>query len=310
MEGPDAALNTWTITADDSANIVSNGTTYTFSDFQNWIGGEGNSDVFVMDDAYEITGSLNGGGGTQNSLDYSSFTAPVTIDLQNGSATNVHSGDAGYVSNFNIGIGTGTLIGSNGDDTFILTTEMFELNEEASVDGRGGNNTLIGPNSYNIWSITSNNAGSLNGEVTFINIQNVTGRNYNDEFYFQGNSSIDGYLNGGGGENYVYYNDSTFNPIYIDWVNRTAPGMKGWSNISGFFGVTYQLTVPRSRQLNFALSNLNNLPSQITNKEAPQNIMNYKEYLHSNEILYPGSLWYERIINSVKTYDASMVKLK
>ena len=74
--GPDAGA-TWDITGANSGSV--NGST--FSSFENLTGGAG-SDQFVFFPSGSVSGSIDGGGGT-NTLDYSNRLAgPVTVNLQ------------------------------------------------------------------------------------------------------------------------------------------------------------------------------------------------------------------------------------
>src|SRR5208283_4828638 len=120
LVGPNAAT-TWTITA---ANAGTAGST-PFSGFANLTGGTAN-DSFVFQGSGSVSGSVNGGGGT-NSLDVSGYTtAPATVNLQAKTATPI----------------TGTFTN--------LT----------SFVGNGTTSTLVGPNAATTWTITAANAGT------------------------------------------------------------------------------------------------------------------------------------------------------
>ena len=253
-----------------------------------------------MNQNYQISGSLDGGGGTRNTLDYSSFTTGVIVDFQNHRASNVHNAEAGYVTNIQDATATGVLMGGPGDDVFTLTATG-----NATVDGDGGTNTLIGPNAYNVWSITGVDAGTIeatqiNGTSTFVSEQYLTGGNNTDIFVFYGNSHITGYLDGGEGTNYVDYTHSSFSPIYVDWINHTAPGMAGWSRITAFWGVTYQMTDEKSRQFLFEDMLISSEPTQRTDIYGPFNMLHYKERLHDSQILELKDVWYWQIVNDVE----------
>lgn len=62
--------------------------------------------------------------------------------------------------------------------------------------GSNGNDTLIGPNSANVWTITSLSAGTLNG-ASFSSFTNLTGGSGDDSFTFNGIGSLPGLINGG-----------------------------------------------------------------------------------------------------------------
>jgi hypothetical protein len=71
-----------------------------FSNIQTLIGGGGGSNSFGFYDGGSLSGTLNGGTGPSNTLDYSSnWTGNVTVDLQIGATSGVNGLAAGSVSN-------------------------------------------------------------------------------------------------------------------------------------------------------------------------------------------------------------------
>src|SRR5262249_24860408 len=80
---------TFRITGANAGKVV----TVSFSNFQNLVGGSANA-TFAFKTGGSLSGSLNGGGGT-NRLNYSAFTGDVVVDLPLGTATGV----AGGISN-------------------------------------------------------------------------------------------------------------------------------------------------------------------------------------------------------------------
>ena len=92
-----------------------------FSSFENLVGGSG-TDTFKLSGSGSLSGTIDGGGGT-NILDYSLYGTPgVTVNLQTGSATAIGGGAAGKVANISIVIGTSgadTLTGGAGNDVLI-----------------------------------------------------------------------------------------------------------------------------------------------------------------------------------------------
>jgi filamentous hemagglutinin family protein len=111
--------NTWNLTAPNTGNI--NGTVG-FSSFQNLTGGTSN-DTFVFSNGVGVSGTINGGAGT-NTLDYSAYNTPITVNLGLGTATN--TGGLSNIQNVTGGTNNDTLIGdannnivrgNAGDDT-------------------------------------------------------------------------------------------------------------------------------------------------------------------------------------------------
>src|SRR5687767_3372571 len=78
--------NTWKLTGEQSGNL--NGSLH-FSGIENLMGGT-STDSFLFDLAAAGFGALNGGTGS-DTLNYSAFTDPVTVDRQLATATAVSS---------------------------------------------------------------------------------------------------------------------------------------------------------------------------------------------------------------------------
>ena len=69
-----------------------------------------------------------------------------------------------------------------------------------TYDGGGGNATLIGPNAGpngNDWEITGTDTGTLNNDIAFTNVQNLTGGTGTNTFTFQQGGETSGEINGG-----------------------------------------------------------------------------------------------------------------
>ena len=218
--------NTWNITADNAGTLNS---TYVFVDFENLTGGIGR-DTFVMNDNYSISGTIDGAQGV-NILDYSNCTVPLYVNLEEGIATNV-----GLVLNIHdISSGTepGYLIGGPYDDVFFLGAGNVH------VDGKEGVNSLYGYDKNNTWVITSHDAGTLNEDSTFVNINNLTGGSLNDTFILDDGQGLSGSIDGGSSSwNILDYSRYT-TTVYIDKVNKKATNIEGYSNINQFIGGDY-----------------------------------------------------------------------
>ena len=128
------SASTWNITGNNAGKV---GTT-AFSGVGNLTGGTG-ADTFVLSDGAGVLGKINGGGGA-NVLSYARCTTPITVDLTAMSATGV--GSIANVSSF--------------------------------VGGSSASDTLVGPNRANVWTISANNAGTVN-TIAFSKFENLTG---------------------------------------------------------------------------------------------------------------------------------------
>lgn len=93
-----------------------------------------------------------------------------------------------------------------------------------------------GPDLANIWDLTGNNIGVLNGAVSFSSFANLTGATFSDVFDFTDGASVDGIIDGGNGFDtldyfdYFDYFDYT-TPVNADLVVGSADGTGGVANI-------------------------------------------------------------------------------
>jgi hypothetical protein len=105
--GPD---NNWSLSGQDAGSLSgsSYGAGVSFSGFQNLTGAASATDTFTFGDGAGVSGNLTAGGGG-GTLDYTSYSTSVVVDLQTGSATGV----GGTISNIGAVLG-GTGNGSAG----------------------------------------------------------------------------------------------------------------------------------------------------------------------------------------------------
>jgi hypothetical protein len=191
--------STWNITGTNAGHVGG----VAFSNVQNLTGGSSN-DTFVFGNGQGVTGTIDGGGGT-NTLDYSAYTTAVTVNLVTGTAT----GTGGVVNIEDVilpPVVKAKVTGApNGGDTFTLAAWMAA---GTTITGFGANNTLVGANVANIWTLTGANAGNVNG-IAFTGISNLTGGTSSDTFQFDAGGSVSGTINGGGGTNTLNYSAYT-----------------------------------------------------------------------------------------------------
>jgi hypothetical protein len=181
LVGPNAN-ETWHITGTNAGNVGG----VSFSNVQNLIGGTGN-DLFIFSNGKGLTGTINGGGGT-NELDYAPYTSAVTVNLASHNAT----GTGGFAN-------IQTLVGGS------------------------GSNTLVGPNATNTWNITGTNAGNVAG-VSFSAFPNLTGGTGMDVFKFSAGKGVTGAINGGGGGDWLDYASYT-TPVTVNLATGAATGV-------------------------------------------------------------------------------------
>ena len=151
-----------------------------FVNVENLVGGS-DEDTFDFADGARITGHMTGGGG-YDTLDYADYTTPVNVNLATSRATG-SDGISGFKN----------YIGGQGTDT--LGTPVS-----------GGTINITGPNEGNIGGP---------GVIDFTSFENLAGApGVADEFTFDGDASLDGWVDGG----FEGFDSLTFNNITASQV--------------------------------------------------------------------------------------------
>jgi hypothetical protein len=148
----------------------------------------------------ELVVSMKGGADT---VDLNS-TINVDVSLDGGAAGDTLFGPNEQVDWYLDGLGAGSV----GDSEFVgfeflrggsaIDSFKFEADGDLAgdIDGGGGADNLIASNNANNWSVSSLNAGTLNG-VGFANIENLVGGNANDTFELLNAAGVSGVIDGG-----------------------------------------------------------------------------------------------------------------
>ncbi len=262
IESITGGLGTDTLTGADDANIWNLTGTHTgvvggvsFSGLENLEGGA-LDDTFALADGASI-GTVTGGGGT-DTLDYSTRTTGVNVNLGTAAASDT-AGFSG-IESVTGGLGTDTLTGADSTNTWIIdgsgagnvsgTTftgmehleggaldDTFQLTLTGgltgSISGGAGNDTLIASDSDNVWEITGADQGTLN-TLVFVDIENLTGGAGDDLFRFLNGGSISGTIDGAGGINTLDYSSQVAGVA----VNLETGSATGLSNFTGINKVT------------------------------------------------------------------------
>jgi hypothetical protein len=172
---------TWTISGANSGSVTTSATRFAFFGFENLMGGSG-VDTFRFLNSGSLAGTLNGGGAPLhegNWLDYSALTTPVAVNLQTGSATNVHSGAAGAVTNIQNVIGSASgannLTGDSQGNILIGGSGVNTLtggSGSSLLIGGSGHGTITGGSSTDILiaGTTTNNASTTAGQDSLMAI--------------------------------------------------------------------------------------------------------------------------------------------
>jgi hypothetical protein len=101
--------------------------------------------------------------------------------------------------------------------------------------GGSGSDALVGLNEPNTWAITENNAGSLNGGLTFSSIENLTGGSDSDQFVFSDGKGVSGIIDGQAGTNSLDYSAYS-TAVTVDLGAGTATGTGAVVNIRNIIG--------------------------------------------------------------------------
>jgi hypothetical protein len=193
--GPDTA-NIWKIAGTDRGLLDD---TVAFGNIQNLVGGTGGN-IFTFFPNGAVAGSITGGGGTGNLLNYTSYGAAVTVNLQTDTATGV-----GSFANIQ------------------------------SLVGAGVNDTLIGPDSGSAWFLSGANTGNVDG-VAFRSMENLVGGSGMDVFQIAIGAAMSGSINGGGGGDWLDYH-LWQTPVSVNLASGVATGVAGGiSNIQNVRG--------------------------------------------------------------------------
>jgi hypothetical protein len=184
LQGPDQT-NSWAITGLGSGSLDA---AVNFDNIENLTGGA-DDDRFAFGPAGAVTGIIDGGGGT-NKLNYSSYAAAVTLDLQAQAATG-----------------------------------MASFADIQGLVGAGVDDTLIGPNANTTWVITNTNAGQAQ-TFSFSSVENLVGGTGRDIFRFRNGKGVTGTIAGGGGGDWLDY-AAWPTPVTVNLAAGTATGVGG-----------------------------------------------------------------------------------
>lgn len=249
---PDNVANTWNISANDAGTVTGVGD---FTSIEN-LNGRNNTDDFSIADGVSISGTIDGGGGN-DSIDLSTQTGAVTVDLSGTKYANIElytgNGSSSFIadnvpnvwniSGFSDGVNDGTvglvsfidfsdISGGSDTDTFTLSAGTLT----GTLTGGGGVDTLIADNSSNTWNILTADAGNVTGVGAFSDIDNLTGNAGTDDFVFADGSSLSGVINGSTGADSVDFSAET------GAVSVTI-GAAGFANIETFIGNNTSSTI-------------------------------------------------------------------
>ena len=197
----DNANNVWAISSDDTGTLEdtpASGTVVTFAGFANLTGNAGN-DLFDLADDASITGTINGGLGT-DTVDFADWDSGVSID--SGNLVSIE-----------------TLVGGMADDTL--------------VGGSGGTDFVVtGSNAG-----TAQNVGSSD-VLNFTDVENLAGAAGDDSFTFNAGGSLGSAVDGGAGANTLTFNNATGDDDVMLTGVSSDVGYSGTSAVTNFANIT------------------------------------------------------------------------
>lgn len=257
LYGPNSN-NTWRILTGNSVSLND----VIHYDIYNLVGGT-EEDVFYFKDSSsgggELLGTINGTSLSGNTLDYSSYHYPISVDLSTGQAVLVGGYAVGYVSNIQnvvLSPNVNVIKGDSHDNIFTIPVRDSQGSIDGASSGASDNNTIIGPDEGNLWYLTGNSGDSgTTGyylgnpnlpavKVEFDNIQSFQGNTNNDKFIFSNTVTVAGTINGVSGnvtldlsayETAIALDFST-SPFKITDIAGTTDVVGGFSNIDTITG--------------------------------------------------------------------------
>ena len=253
-----SAANAWAITGTNSGTVSG----LNFANFGNLTGGTA-VDTFTVGTSGSLTGTVNGGGGS-NILVGPNLPSTFNITAKNAgnltsstgvlnftSIQNLTGGAEANVFVFSPGVTiAGNLSGGTGGGTLNYTgyttavTVNLQTNKVTGVTGLAtnlagaiggsGTSTLTGANSANTWNITGANSGTVN-TFPFSGFGNLTGGTVSDTFTMESGGSLTGTLTGTAGSTSTLVGSSLASTFTI--TATSAGTLTSSSGIVSFKGI-------------------------------------------------------------------------
>ena len=192
--------NTWNLTKPDVGTVGN----VSFASFEKLTGGSGNDTFMFMAAGAKLSGQINGGGGTEDILNYSKISSAVTVSLANP-AMRTATGTGGFS-------GIERIVGST-----------------AKTD------RLVGGNKLNNWQLDGQQAGTLDG-LRFSAFEVLAGGTETDIFSFSAGAGSFATLDGGGGVRDQLDYAAFVSSINVNLAKSTATGATKVSNIEDVTG--------------------------------------------------------------------------
>lgn len=127
-----------------------------------------------------------------------------------------------------------------GDNTLFvdasLSSALTDLQGAMNWEGGDGNDTLVGPDLDSTWEISGADAGTLNSQIRFSSVENLTGGSDADTFLFSDGAAIAGNVDGGGSEDDTLDYSAYTLIANANLITGTATGTGGINSIEAVVG--------------------------------------------------------------------------
>ncbi|MBI5346650.1 MAG: hypothetical protein HZB76_05875, partial [Chlamydiae bacterium] len=152
------------------------------------------SGIFCSSDSLISSGRSLDLKGTDSIYGYGKISAKENVNIYIGL-----QGNGRLVLKNDIVASNVNIEGGDFNDTFLIDCKI-----KGQIKGNKGINTLIAKDDNNVFYIVSSNHGTLNDDIEFFDIQNLSGSLYhNDVYKFGPTGRIDGMIQGGNGTNTI-----------------------------------------------------------------------------------------------------------
>src|SRR5437899_4255246 len=217
LVGP-GLTNLWAITGSNAGTLAAGSLTpLTFTGVENLRGGDG-SDTFAMTADGRLSGVVDGGRGNDTLV---GADTPNTWVIDGTDAGRLNGQSFARVEN---------LTGGAAADTFIWAAGG---SLSGVVSGGLGDDTLVGADTPNTWTLTGVGAGTLNGQ-SFTGSENLVGGEASDRSVFAG-GSVTGRIDGRGGVNTLDYSAATL-AVTVDLTTGSAAGAGSVTGVGAVVG--------------------------------------------------------------------------
>jgi len=233
LVGP-SGIVAWHVTGNDTGTIQPSGAGQSTPFTQVGFLSGGGDDSFIFDGAFSLSGSINGNTGNNQITGPNTNTAWTITAIDTGALLPETLSQSTSFSNI------GSIVGGTENDTItIATTGRLS----GGIDGGGGTNEVIGPNTTSTWTVTGDNEGMVSFvglSTNLTNIQTFSGGNQEDSFVFSGAFSLSGEINGGDGSNHLTgpNSETLWNLLTLTSgsLTPTGAGTTNYQNISSLQG--------------------------------------------------------------------------